>query len=530
MGLLVYSWGPLEGPALRPLPSCDPACLSAITFLSLCKASFSVQETNDAALSETGALPVLRDDTSMYHGLAAVLARKSDRASMLDMTLGPERLADARALRALLDDKLNDILAYAWFVHPENAKTTADRFRPLLSLVPRWIHTRRVRRRVVARLNERRDWSSMLLTPDRPTVRLTSSAAVGPTPVSSAAETARTRSSSASSGSTPSRRRVSDASTNASTVGVGTRTPVALPAVREDGVIDEEDILLPAPSVVSATSTGITPDASLPNQRSVNGKPMAQPGTFKPPSISLEDDECTWSLDEILGLARYVYGTLASYLADNEFMAGEVPTSVDAVVFGHLALHYYPILAGDSADETPVAEAETPVRGIPAPAPLGPRSLASLLRTEFPSLVTYLDRVYRVARIADIHVERDLPPFTTAVADSVRGAVTAARTAVASSRSSVSRDTVQSIAAIGAGIAMLAAYVVVVRGGEERRVAQAIEHARSVQRDRARAQQMAQRQGQHVEEEEEVERYEEEDEEDYDDDDDDDEDFDDDDE
>ncbi|KAJ3347425.1 hypothetical protein GGF32_006874 [Allomyces javanicus] len=392
MGLLLYAWGPLAGPSRRPLPTVDADCLAAVTYLRLANAKFELVEHNDPSLSHTGLLPVLHDETALFHGLDSVLARKSDKAAALDAHLTALHKADRAAVEALVRDHLEPVRQYMWYLDARHTSTTHSRFKPLLPLIPRWLHLHSARRAVARKFNaaHRTDWLTHVLAGDRkPTVR-----------------------------------------------------PPAVPA---------------AP----------TPSLNL----SLNLSPPAQ------------DDACTWSRADVMHVARALYTTIASILGEHDFLAGgDTPSSLDAVMFGALAMHYYP--------EFPDAESAAPASGADVdedkPAPVAPRddppTLAYLLTTEFPSLVAYIDRVYDAARIGEIVVAGASREEVAS-----RAPVPVDEGLMARVRRFARSDAAHALLSVAAGAALLAGYIGVVRAAEERRVASAVEEVRRVQMERRRA-------------------------------------------
>ncbi|KAJ3372635.1 hypothetical protein GGF31_001655 [Allomyces arbusculus] len=391
MGLLLYAWGPLAGPSRRPLPTVDADCLAAVTYLRLANAKFELIEHNDPSLSHTGHLPVLHDETALFHGLDAVLARKSDKAAALDAHLTALHKADRAAVEALVRDHLESVRQYMWYLDARHTSTTHSRFKPLLPLIPRWLHLHSARRAVARKFNavHRTDWLTHVLAGDRkPTVR---------------------------------------------------------------------------PPVQAAP----TPSLNL----SLNLSPPAQ------------DDACTWSRADVMHVARALYTTIASILGEHDFLAGgDTPSSLDAVMFGALAMHYYP--------EFPDAESAAPASDADAdkakPAPVAPRddppTLAYLLTTEFPTLVAYIDRVYDAARIGEIVVAG-----TSEEEVASRAPVPVDEGFVARVRRFARSDAAHALLSVAAGAALLAGYIGVVRAAEERRVASAVEEVRRVQVERRRA-------------------------------------------
>ncbi|KAJ3292399.1 Metaxin-3 [Borealophlyctis nickersoniae] len=73
------------------------------------------------------------------------------------------------------------------------------------------------------------------------------------------------------------------------------------------------------------------------------------------------------SVSEVYAMARQCYAALAAKLGTKEYFFGSRPSTLDAVVFGHLALHCYPSLAD--------------------------YRLFSMLNFEFPTLVAYYNRL-----------------------------------------------------------------------------------------------------------------------------------------
>ncbi|KNE62230.1 hypothetical protein AMAG_18829 [Allomyces macrogynus ATCC 38327] len=392
MGLLLYAWGPLAGPSRRPLPTVDADCLAAVTYLRLANAKFELVEHNDPSLSHTGHLPVLQDETALFHGLDAVLARKSDKAAALDAHLTALHKADRAAVEALVRDHLEPVRQYMWNLDARHTSTTHSRYKPLLPLIPRWLHLHSARRAVARKFNaaHRTDWLTHVLAGDRkPTVRP------------------------------------------------------------------------PAPSAP-------TPSLNL----SLNLSPPAQ------------DDACTWSRADVMHVARALYTTIAAILGDYEFMAGgDTPSSLDAVMFGALAMHYYPAFP-DAESAAPPADADADADA-EKPAPVAPRddppTLAYLLTTEFPSLVAYIDRVYDAARIGEIVVAGASHEEMAS-----RAPVPVDDGFVARVRRFARSDAAHALLSVAAGAALLAGYIGVVRAAEERRVASAVEEVRRVQVERRR--------------------------------------------
>jgi hypothetical protein len=66
-------------------------------------------------------------------------------------------------------------------------------------------------------------------------------------------------------------------------------------------------------------------------------------------------------------LARDTYTTLSTQLADQEYMFGAQPTTLDCIIFGYLSLHLYPDLAHGR--------------------------LQYILTNEYPKLASYCDRI-----------------------------------------------------------------------------------------------------------------------------------------
>ncbi|ORZ40240.1 hypothetical protein BCR44DRAFT_1424686, partial [Catenaria anguillulae PL171] len=342
----------------------------AITFLSLANANFSVVESNDPALSESGSLPVLRDETSFFHGLDQVLARKSDRSLALDAGLTPAQRADAAAIKALVVDKLNDVLQFAWYIDPRNSTATSQMFAGLLSLPSRWAHMRSMRKAAVLRINARaaNEWAGpLLLGPlNQPTVRLTPTAAVSANEMA-----ARAAEESAASVSAAARRRSSGMSTSAATFGTGApRSGSRTPAASDLGRISEDRYMSAAADASSDLST--RSPSSMPNRSSTIAAPL---GTFKPPTISLDDEICVLSADDTMHIARRLYATLATLLGDRPYLLGDRPHSLDAIVFGYLALHYYPILPTDSTGQAAIHSAPQSPLKVERPLPTVTRML-----------------------------------------------------------------------------------------------------------------------------------------------------------
>ncbi|KAJ3347116.1 hypothetical protein GGF32_007079, partial [Allomyces javanicus] len=222
-------------------------------------------------------------------------------------------------------------------------------------------------------------------------------------------------------------------------------------------------------------------------------KPTVRPPALAAPTPSLnlslnlsppaQDDACTWSRADVMHVARALYTTIASILGEHEFLAGgDTPSSLDAVMFGALAMHYYP--------EFPEAESAAPASGADVdedkPAPVAPRddppTLTYLLTTEFPSLVAYIDRVYDAARIGEIVVAGASQEEVAS-----RAPVPVDEGLMARVRRFARSDAAHALLSVAAGAALLAGYIGVVRAAEERRVASAVEEVRRVQVERRRA-------------------------------------------
>ncbi|KAI9137581.1 hypothetical protein BKA69DRAFT_1097271 [Paraphysoderma sedebokerense] len=125
------------------------------------------------------------------------------------------------------------------------------------------------------------------------------------------------------------------------------------------------------------------------------GKIEAAPGMVV---IGSDPEVCRWTDEDVFAVARQTYKTLSSLLSDNSYYFGSEPTVLDAFVFGHLALHYYPVLsaansAPDVTDSTRSVPSSPDSRAA-TPTPTSPDTLRSILEAEFPSLVSYLERIH----------------------------------------------------------------------------------------------------------------------------------------
>ncbi|KAL7747647.1 hypothetical protein RI367_006936 [Sorochytrium milnesiophthora] len=441
---LLYSWAPLLHDSSVVLPSLDPRCLAAITYLQLVGASnVSVKACNDPRISPSLRLPLLQQGSRIYDGLAAIVSNthhtlnpslsrdgndddNDDIPAHLDAHLSDTQRADRLAAIAMIEDKLLDSLMYMWWLMPGQADHSFGRYKPYLSLFARFSFVNEQKRTVTRRLNEKRDWSAS--RKDRPTVRRGS--------VATATDTAK------------------------NAVG-GIRAP---------------------PFYIS----------------------------------TVDSEECTWSVDEIITMTRGCYKALAVMLGDQEYIFGDKPTSLDAYIFGYLALHYYPTGKPRTTPQTPSVADTAPRPGSPIPKDEPMPTLTELLDNEFPTLVRYLDRM-RTRHLSAVHVE------TTSATQSFWRALvgTSATTttdddddggkeptpihhtsdehhqghdeddddtqtkpsllSVLRNRDQFSwtrlwrNDQFQSLLSVVAGVAVFVGYVWIVKGGEQRRVVRAIE-------------------------------------------------------
>ncbi|KAK9722017.1 hypothetical protein K7432_002989 [Basidiobolus ranarum] len=148
MVLELYSWGPGLG-----LPSIDPLCLTIETYLSLVKADWVVNECNNPNASPSGELPLLRDGTEYIYGVNNIIAYLSKQNLDLNKNLDDNQKAECLAYSALVNDKLQDGLLYAWYGDQENfTQVTRPTFAKLLPLALRYFTPITLRKSALSRI------------------------------------------------------------------------------------------------------------------------------------------------------------------------------------------------------------------------------------------------------------------------------------------------------------------------------------------------------------------------------------------
>ncbi|KAJ3010904.1 metaxin 1 [Thoreauomyces humboldtii] len=118
--LELFTWGPAYD-----LPSFDPFCLSAITYLQFTGARWVVNECNDPEISPRGELPMLRDSLlEPVVGSGKIISYLRKKGHDLDAQLDSKQKAAVLAYTTLFETKLYDALLHSWYISSNLATST----------------------------------------------------------------------------------------------------------------------------------------------------------------------------------------------------------------------------------------------------------------------------------------------------------------------------------------------------------------------------------------------------------------------
>ncbi|KAI9100605.1 hypothetical protein DFS34DRAFT_648523 [Phlyctochytrium arcticum] len=132
VNLELYTWGPAYN-----LPSFDPFCLTAETYLQFISADWVVNECNNPDVAPTGELPMLRDGPfEPVVGSRNIIRYLKKKVLDLDEGCPVKQKIDTASYTSLVEDKLYDALLYNWWLDAKNVNTST---KPTLSKALRGI-------------------------------------------------------------------------------------------------------------------------------------------------------------------------------------------------------------------------------------------------------------------------------------------------------------------------------------------------------------------------------------------------------
>jgi glutathione S-transferase len=107
------------------LPSFDPFCLSAQTYLRLLEVPFEEVSANNPDVSPTSNLPFLQRGEDCVAGTTSIFSYLSKEVGKsLDNFLSPEQKATAYAFTQLIETKLHPTLLYNWWTEKKEVGQT----------------------------------------------------------------------------------------------------------------------------------------------------------------------------------------------------------------------------------------------------------------------------------------------------------------------------------------------------------------------------------------------------------------------
>jgi hypothetical protein len=197
--------------------------------------------------------------------------------------------------------------------------------------------------------------------------------------------------------------------------------------------------------------------------------------------VSFDHEPCVRSQEDMLKVAQGLYQILENILDDKLYLLGDQPTSIDAKVFGQLALHYFVSFPQESKEGI--------FHGITSKLNLSASllessnnaSLQHLLSTKFPRLVAYLNRMYSVTKMDFLSKSVIRAPSGLT---KVFGEIPSYILTQCQEKLSWASDWLQAGAAIGTGMALLGGYLYFLRSSEEARFLNALQHASELQKQR----------------------------------------------
>lgn len=146
MVLELHVWGPAFG-----LPSIDPQCLAAISYLPqfLAHDAWILIPSNDAQVSPLGQLPALRHDQTWVAGFSNIVAYLDEISSgkwSLDRNLSETQRADLSAYSSFIESRGQPLLDLSLYVSSDNYLTaTRQALGDILSWPDNWTLPHRLR-------------------------------------------------------------------------------------------------------------------------------------------------------------------------------------------------------------------------------------------------------------------------------------------------------------------------------------------------------------------------------------------------